>query len=149
MPNYKKAVARKKTAGTYRPDRAKRRPKAKGMAVVPLAPEHLTDGARTEWLRLAPRVCEQRTLTQADLRGFEMLCETLSTTTQAQSLISKDGLTVGEIGKLRAHPALKTLEAARAAATRLLIEYGLTPRARGHVEPAAENAPAGNPFKDL
>jgi P27 family predicted phage terminase small subunit len=149
MARYRKPDTAKKVAGTFRPDRAKRRPKTKGLAVVPVPPGHLTDSARAEWLKLAPLVTEQRTLAPADLRGFEMLCETLATVTQAQTVIATDGLTIGkEGGTVRAHPAVKIMEAARGQATRLLIEYGLTPRARGHVEPASEATP-NNPFAEI
>ena len=143
MPRYRKPEAKKQLAGTYRRDRAKRRPKINGMTTVPPPPEHLTAQARSEWHRLAPRICEQRTMAAADLAGFEMLCEVLSTITQAQTQIARDGLTIGSVrgGKCRTHPAVKILESSRAQATRLLIEYGLTPRAREHVQPAADPTP--------
>jgi P27 family predicted phage terminase small subunit len=149
MPRYRTSDASKRLAGTYRSDRAKRRPSVNGLVTVPAAPDHLTELARKEWHRLAPLVAEQRTLTQADLRGFELLCDTLASAAQAQEVIAREGMTItGDGGKIRAHPAVKILEAARAQATRLLIEYGLTPRARGHVEPAADTTPH-NPFADL
>lgn len=148
MPNYRKNTQRKRTAGTFRPDRAKRRANVESVSSVPTPPEHLGELAGEEWRQLAPVVCKQRTLTHADLRGFEMLCETLATARQAQAVIEKKGLTINANGSTRAHPAIKILEAARAQATRLLVEYGLTPRARGHVEPASDTTP-DNPFARL
>ncbi|MGO9717262.1 MAG: phage terminase small subunit P27 family [Steroidobacteraceae bacterium] len=143
MPNYKKTERRKKLAGTLRADRTKRRPKARGMSTIPAPPEHLTARARAEWLYFAPSLAALRTVAAADLRGLEMLCETLATAQQAQAVIASAGLTIGSArsGKIRAHPAIKIMETARAQATRLLIEFGLTPRARSHVEPAADTTP--------
>lgn len=148
MPNYRKPDARKRVAGTFRKDRSKAKPPAKSVIRIPEPPEHLSEAARAEWRALAPRVCELRIMTSADLRGFQMLCETLATASAAQAAIDRDGVAIGEGGKVKSHPSLKTLEAARAGATRLLIEFGLTPRARGHVEPAGE-APSNNPFLEI
>jgi P27 family predicted phage terminase small subunit len=125
-----------------------RSPKAAGVLSVPLAPSHLTELAKVEWRRLAPLIHAQRTLAAADLRGFELLCETLATGAMAQAAIAAEGLTVVTPMGARAHPAVKILEAARAGATRLLIEFGLTPRAREHVCAAPDDAP-GNAFADL
>ncbi len=149
MARYRKPDSKKKVAGTFRPDRAKRPTQADGMTVAPSPPEHLTSLAQTEWDRLAPLICEQRTMTQADLRGFELLCETLGTAQLAQDAIARDGLTLGVQGKVRAHPATKILEAARSQATRLLIEFGLTPRSRAHVEPTSDAGDDKNPFAGL
>jgi P27 family predicted phage terminase small subunit len=143
VPRYRKPDATKKLSGSYRKDRAKRPPKIRGMSSIPPPPEYLTTLARSEWLRLAPQLAALRTVAPADLRGLEMLCETLATGQQAQAVIATAGLTIGSAksGKIRAHPAIKIMETARAQATRLLIEFGLTPRARGHVEPAADTTP--------
>jgi P27 family predicted phage terminase small subunit len=147
MPRYRKTDADKKVAGTFRPDRAKRPPVIQGMSAIPAAPEHLTTLARNEWAGLAPVLAALRTVAPADLRALEMLCETLGTAQQAQAVIATGGLTIGSVrsGKIRPHPAVKILESSRAQAVRLLIEFGLTPRARGHVEPAADASP-DNPF---
>lgn len=148
MPRYKKREAVKRIAGTFRKDRAKRRVKIGRLSAVPPAPDFISELARAEWQRLAPLICEQRTLAAADVRGLALLCESLATCTQAQAVIASKGLTIVSDGKIRAHPAVKILEAARAQATRLLIEYGCTPRARAHVEPASDATP-DNPFARL
>lgn len=149
MARYRVPDTRKKLSGSFRADRATRRSHGDGLASAPPAPEHLTERARTEWDRLAPLIWEQQTLTASDLRGLELLCETLGTAQQAQETIATAGLTIaGDGGRIRAHPAIKILEAARSQATRLLIEYGLTPRARSHVEPAMPATP-DNPFAKI
>jgi P27 family predicted phage terminase small subunit len=148
MPNYRKLDARKKLAGTLRKDRVVRRPRPDALKSTPMAPQELTELARTEWQRLAPLVCASRTLAGTDLRALALLCETLATSTLAQQTLTRDGLTIAHEGHVRAHPCVKIVEAARAQATRLLIEFGLTPRARGHVEAAADATP-DNPFARL
>jgi P27 family predicted phage terminase small subunit len=148
MPNYRKPEAAKRRSGTYRPGRATRTAKAVAVLSVPPARPHLTDLAKAEYRWLAPLMYAQNTMAAPDLRGFEMLCETLATATMAQAAIAAEGLTVITPTGARAHPAIKILEAARAGATRLLIEYGLTPRAREHVSAAPDEAP-GNAFADL
>lgn len=149
MPNYKRSAARKRLAGTYRGDRAKPPVKGNGVAEAPEPPEHLSEQAQAEWRRLAPIVAAQNTLTQADLRGFEILCDTLAAIVEAQKVIAAEGLTIVTArGGVRSHPAIKTLESARAHAIRMLNDYGLTPRARNHVEPTNDPDPK-NPFAEL
>lgn len=148
MPNYRTPEARKRVKGTYRPDRAKRKPKAGNLSGVPPAPVHLSDMARAEWEALAPIAVAQGTLASADLRAFELLCETLATAAAAQATVAAEGLTINGAGTVRTHPAVKIQEGARAQATRLLIEFGLTPRARGHVDAVAAPDRA-NPFSEL
>jgi P27 family predicted phage terminase small subunit len=148
MPNYRKPEAAKRRSGTYRPGRAMRSPKAAAALSVPLAPGYMTELGKVEWRRLAPLIHAQRTLAAADLRAFELLCETLATGAMAQAAIAAGGLTVVTPMGARAHPAVKIMEAARAGATRLLIEFGLTPRAREHVSAAPDEAP-GNAFAEL
>ncbi|HJS89381.1 MAG TPA: phage terminase small subunit P27 family [Steroidobacteraceae bacterium] len=148
MPNYRKTDRAKRTAGTFRQDRTARKSRSRRVVTIPDPPAHLTELARPEWLRLAPPICAQRTLAETDLRSLELLCEVLGTANQAQATLAKEGLTIRSGDSVRAHPAVKILEGARAQATRLLIEFGCTPRARGHVEPAADADPA-NPFAEL
>jgi P27 family predicted phage terminase small subunit len=148
MPRYRKPDTAKKLAGTFRRDRAKRRPKVSNLATVPQPPAHLTALARAEWHRIAPVICAQKTLAATDLRSLELLAEVLATGTLAQQTLARDGLTLRDGGKVRSHPCVKILEGVRAQAIRLLIEFGCTPRARGHVEPASDATP-NNPFAEL
>jgi len=149
MSQFKVPESRKRVTGTYRPDRAKRRPGLDGLTAAPAAPEYLTAAAKAEWDRLAPLIAGMRTLTAADAPALELLSQTLATAAQAQAEVERDGLTVASVnGGMRAHPAVKILEQARAQATRLLIEFGLTPRARGHVEPVGDASPT-NRFAGL
>jgi P27 family predicted phage terminase small subunit len=148
MPNYRKPESKKRVSGTFRRDRAKKAPSGEALASVPPAPDHLSPVARKEWQRLAPHLVKQGTMARADLRAFELLSEVLATSAQAQAVIAEQGLTIGTDGSVRAHPAIKILEQARAQAIRLLGEFGLTPRARGHVEPAPPPA-AKNPFSEI
>jgi P27 family predicted phage terminase small subunit len=146
---YRTPDGRKKVAGTFRPDRSKRQPKADRLKTVPPAPKHLTELARRQWSQIAPLIAEQRTLSPADLPALEQFSCTLATVAQAQAVVEAEGMTIRlDNGAVRCHPAVKILETARAQALRWCVEFGITPRARGHVEPVADSTP-GNAFAEL
>ena len=110
----------------------------------PGPPASLSEGAETEWRRLAPVAQRLGTLTQADLRAFELLCETLATEKVAQLAIAAEGMATatGE-GGLKPHPAVRIMETARNQAARLLDAFGLTPKGRATVERAPSAADSG------
>jgi P27 family predicted phage terminase small subunit len=147
MSNPRKPVNAHLLQGTFREDR---QPKAKGEFIleIPPAPESLSAYAREEWVQLAPRAVELGTLTEADLRAFALLCETLATEREAREIISKDGITLptGGDGK-KGHPAIRILETARTQAMRLFDAFGLTPKGRQHVPINPPREP--NPFDDF
>lgn len=94
-----------------------------------------------EWNSLAKVAHQLGTLTAADLRAFELLCELLATERQARETIARDGMTVATAGgTVKPHPTVRTLENARRQATALLAAFGLTPKGRGAGKRAA--APA-------
>lgn len=148
LPNYRVPDAKKALKGTLQPSRSKRPVPAKPIGTVPKAPAGLSARARAEWQRLAPLAIEKRTMAESDLRAFQLLVDVLATVSEAQEAIGREGLTIRSGDTVRAHPAIKILEAARGQATRLLCEFGLTPRSRGHVEPTAEPQ-ADNPFAGI
>ena len=148
MPRYRTTESRAKLRGTFRPGRAKRSPKVERVAAVPPPPEGMSEAASREWNRLAPLICATRTLTAADGPALELLSNTLATAAEAQGVVEREGLTVTGASGIRPHPCVKIFEQARVQATRLLCEFGLTPRARGHVEPVGEPA-KGNPFAEI
>lgn len=138
---------RKQLAGTNRRDREKAG-SSKRLSSTPPAPGHLTERARDEWERLAPIAHDNGYLGRSDLRAFELLTEALATESEMRETIQREGITImGGTGP-KAHPALKAMETARNQATRLLIEFGLTPRARGSVDPVPEESKT-NPFLDM
>ena len=79
MANRPKRTDLKVVGGTDRPHRRRGKVKAPRLKRSPAPPLYLSPEAKREWSRLAPRAHQLGTLTAADLRGFELLCETLAT----------------------------------------------------------------------
>src|SRR5918997_6578414 len=103
---------------------------------APEPPAHLSARAAAEWRRLAPVAAELGSLTEADLRGFELLAETLATEAEARAAVEREGHAVPTAGGGRKpHPAVRVMETARAQAARLLAEFGLTPKGRRGLDP--------------
>src|SRR5216110_91905 len=67
----------KNLRGTVRNDRTPKPTALDRLRTAPQAPAHLSERARIEWKALAPVCCEMGTLTNADLRALELLCECL------------------------------------------------------------------------
>jgi P27 family predicted phage terminase small subunit len=131
MAAPRKPAETKRLQGTARRDRERSAPRPSGGVRAPRPPADLSEEARKHWSKLAPICMRLGVLGEADLVAFRLLTETLGTASAAEAAIKADGITVtaGSGGK-KAHPALKMLETARNQATRMLIEFGLTPRAR-------------------
>ena len=135
MPARRSAAA-KALAGTARRDRLPKPtdPAAK-LAEAPPPPDHLSGRARSEWMGLAPAAVGLGTLTGADLRALELLCEALAAEAEARAAGAREGLSVATAGGGRKpHPAVRIAEAARNQAHRLLSDFGLTPRGRQGVD---------------
>ena len=101
---------------------------------APPPPSHLPDRAAVEWRHLA-RICiKLGTLTEADIRAFELLCVTLAAETEAREVLQREGLTTPTAnGGSKPHPGVRMAETARAQAAHLLAQFGLTPRGRKSV----------------
>ena len=86
---------------------------------------------------------------RGDLRAFEQLAETLAMQTELQELVRSQGLLLKTgTDSFKANPAVKSLETARNQSHRLLVEFGLTPKARNYVTKAP--APAkDNPWSQF
>ena len=115
--------------------REARNPTAR-LAEVPEPPAHLSARAVAEWRRLAPVAIALGTLTEADLRGFELLSETLATEAEARAVVAAEGCAVPTAGGgQKPRPEVRVMETARVQAARLLAEFGLTPRGRRGLDP--------------
>ncbi len=98
---------------------------------IPPPPDGMSEQAASEWLSLAPVAHELGVLSEADVRAFRLLCETLATATEAGKTLDSDGLLIEGLGGAKKHhPAIKVLENARQQSTRLFAEFGMTPKAR-------------------
>ena len=151
MPNPKLSKQTKQLKGTYRKERDKATIRAdQALMEAPPPPDTLTNGGRLEWLKLAPLACELGTITRADLRAFEQLCECLASASELQALVAAEGMLIPAAnGGQKSHPAQRSLETARAQAHRLLEAFGLTPRSRNYVERAQEAKSDEFVFQDL
>lgn len=146
--NPRKSNARKYVSGTARNDRAAQLP-GEALDKCPPPPTHLSPRGKVEWKRLAPAIHAIGTLRTVDLFALELLAETLATASDAAAVIRAEGMTSKTAdGNAKGHPATKILETARAQASRLMIEFGLTPRSRGSVD-AAPAPGSRNEFEDI
>ena len=135
MPAHRKSTHTKLVTGTLRPDRQPRADPAARLTIPPKPPAQLGPRAAAEWRRIAPAAVGIGTLTTADCRAFELLAQMLATESEARELLAAEGLSLntGDGGR-KAHPAVRTMETARAQAARLLAEFGLSPKARQGVD---------------
>lgn len=94
----------------------------------PAPPASLSTRAREEWRRLATIAHAAGTLTARSAKSFEILCEVLATERQARELVATEGITVktGRDG-VKPHPAVRTMETARAHAAVLMKAFRLEP----------------------
>jgi P27 family predicted phage terminase small subunit len=116
------------------------------LAEAPAPPAHLSARAAAEWRRLAPAAAALGTLAGADLRGFELLAETLATEAEARAVIQAEGCaTTTAGGGAKSRPEVRVMETARAQAARLLAEFGLMPKGRRGLDPP----PRGDEESDL
>jgi len=138
MANPKLTRDLKLRKGTYQPCRDKPTITARQALQKPAEPpDTLTTGARKEWLALMPVSVEVQTITRADLRAFEQLCEVLNTVSELQALVKAEGhLIPAANGGQKANPIVRSLETARNQSLRLLEQFGLTPKSRNHIEKA-------------
>jgi P27 family predicted phage terminase small subunit len=148
MPARRISPALKTLRGTAREDRRPKRDFAARLARAPSPPVCLSELAAREWRGLAPAAAALGTLTAADLRAFELLAVTLATEAEAREVLQREGLTVSTAdGGRKGHPAIKTIETARAQAARLLEAFGLTPRGRQALDtPPAEPDPVADKY---
>jgi P27 family predicted phage terminase small subunit len=135
MGRPRKTDTLKRERNTLRPSRKVRPDAAARIKRAPSAPARLSARAAAEWRRLAPVAVKLGTLTPADSRAFELLCETLASEAEARELIAKEGMTTTtDSGGVKPHPAVRVVETARAQAARLLADFGMTPRGRQSVD---------------
>lgn len=110
----------------------------------PAPPAGLSTRARQEWDALAPIAHAAGTLSARTAKQFEILCEVLATERQARELVAADGITVktGRGEGLKAHPACRAMETARAHAAEMLRQFRLSPPkgAAGNPPPAKTKA---------
>ena len=143
MSNPRLSIRLKALRGTVRADRAPAGDPAARLSKCPGVPAGMSKSAAAEWVRLAPVAHRLGTLTEADLRGFELLCATLATERAASDQVELVGMTTATAdGGLKPHPAVRIMETARAQSAALLASFGLTPKGRQSIDTAPPPANA-------
>lgn len=98
---------------------------------APRPPNHLSDRAAAEWRRLGPVCVGLRTLSKADLRAFELLCNVLAAEAEAREVLAREGsLVTTAAGGSKPHPCVRAAEKATEQSLKLLDAFGLHSKAR-------------------
>lgn len=140
MPYHRTSAASKQLRGSFRADRYSA-PTGEALTRSPQVPSDLSKDAKKLWREIAPVLAQKRVLTEGDLAALKLLCSSLSLEQVARETIEREGLTVDSVQGVRAHPATRICQQARSEASRLLVEFGMTPRARQNVEAVPEPRP--------
>ena len=110
---------------------------------VPSAPRWLSEEARAEWKRLAPRLHAVGLLTEVDTQALGLLCESFAQYVAAKAIVDREGLLLmSDKGNAYQHPAAGLMTQARGELMKWAREFGMTPAARSRISvQAAEDAP--------
>ena len=110
---------------------------------LPSAPRWLSDEAKREWKRIAPRLHAVGLLTEVDGLALAMLCEAFAQYMAAKTVVDNEGLLlVSEKGNSYQHPAAGLMTQARGELMKWAREFGMTPAARSRISvQAADDAP--------
>ncbi len=110
---------------------------------LPSAPRWLSDEAKREWKRIAPRLHAVGLLTEVDGLALAMLCEAFAQYMAAKTVVDSEGmLLVSEKGNSYQHPAAGLMTQARGELMKWAREFGMTPAARSRISvQAADDAP--------
>ena len=114
-----------------------------GAGRLPSAPRWLSDEAKREWKRIAPRLHAVGLLTEVDGTALGLLCEAFAQYVTAKAVVDREGmLLMSEKGNAYQHPAAGLMTQARGELMKWAREFGMTPAARSRISvQAAEDAP--------
>ncbi len=132
-----------KQKGTYRPDRHKDEPAAKGLPFIeniPTPPDKLSEEGSKEWLRiLSSTVRVSNYIALNDLSAFEQHCTNYELLRQAIDELKENG----NIIKGKVSPYFKVYNELLKNYNRSCQEFGLTPSSRTKIkiEPIKEHDP--------
>lgn len=153
-----KTIARLKLEGTYDPSRHKDIRNPEPPIGAPDPPRPLRGEARAEWDRMVTRLTASKTLSTVDdavlyrycqlhavLEKLQRECDALKSTTVRVKKVLKHQTIV----ELRTHPAIIQYRQYTNTARQLLVEFGLTPAARGRVKLLGQGAGSSDPFDEF
>ena len=102
---------------------------------VPSAPRHLSDNAKKYWKREAKKLHDAGILTEVDLMLFETMCVAMATGDEAMELVNDHGLVIKTTnGNVIQSPALGIANRAYDRATKIALEFGMTPSSRTRLQ---------------
>ncbi len=103
--------------------------KVEPLTSAPHAPKWLPDEGRALWRRVAPRLVENRLLTDENLPSLEALCSVYATARRAEAVLLSEGLVmaVGENGYRQQRPEVGISHKAWSLFRQYSHEFGLTP----------------------
>ena len=108
---------------------------------LPSAPRWLSDEAKREWKRIAPRLHAVGLLTEVDGLALAMLCEAFAQYMAAKTVVDSEGLLLmSDKGNSYQHPAAGLMTQARGELMKWAREFGMTPSARTRIVVDTESA---------
>ena len=97
-------------------------------------PTTISEGARKFMFRLLRTLEEKNIDSKLDEAAIMLIANTYDTYLKATEILNREGLVVAVITNAgsnpKAHPAVKIQNDAQSQLTRLLVEFGLTPKSR-------------------
>lgn len=154
MPAHKKPVELKKLEG----DRSRtgimsvKEIKPPKMKIV--CPDWLSEGAREEWVRLAPALEKMGLLTMMDIQNFAAYCMAYAKWKEAERILSEQGeVFETQSGYQMPSPWVAIARAERKAMKEFSALFGLTPEDRSKIIAGNEgvdiNATSADPMEQL
>lgn len=102
---------------------------------LPPPPPELSDEAKAEWRRTGKVLLKAGLFTTLDTAQFAIYCSSYALHLKATATLAKTPMLVKrQNGDLVANPLLKVSREAAAAASRALIEFGMSPSSRSRVQ---------------
>jgi P27 family predicted phage terminase small subunit len=138
----------KVASGNYRPDRMRTGRGLEPLQRLPIAPNGLSEPAKTAWRDAGRRAIALGTLTESDIPLLELLSRTLGSVAELEKNLARDGVLIDTGLVKKANPALQAVDRARALAHRLLGEFGLTPTSRERISIDPDHGKP-NPFSEF
>jgi P27 family predicted phage terminase small subunit len=135
-------TAKKKLAGTHRPDRAPRN-EPQPDTTQPICPEWIRPNARQAWRQLQPQLEAMGVLTKIDGNALARYCQLWARWREAEAHILEHGSVVkSPAGYAMQNPYVSIANKLISALSRLESDLGMTPAARTKIEvPQAKEEP--------
>ncbi len=116
----------------------------------PIAPQHLSDDAKTEWRYIVPKLDATGLLTKIDRTTLEVYCEMVATFREATNWVRERGILVaGQKGGAVKNPAIQVQrDAARLISTYARM-FGFSPADRVGMDGGALNGDAATALAQI